>query len=194
MRFGFNRSTLITTVLILSLYGQIPGTPLGLSASLATQDKNAMSRRSLQDRKAEAERLHREGIGQFDAEEFAAALQKFQQALAIYKEIGDKAATGRTLNNIGMVYERLQQPDRAIASLQQALTINRKVGNTKGEWRTLFNIGQVYENRGYINQAQDTYRQVLAVSQASGDSAAAEDKISNETGFGSELIAVPDIS
>lgn len=156
MRFRLNRSTLITTVLILSLYGQVPGTSLGLSATLPTQDRNTISRRSPQDRKAEAEKLHREGIGQFEAQQFTEALERFQQALAIYKEISDKAAVGRTLNNIGMVYGRLNQTDRAMAFLQQALAINREIGNTKGEWRTLFNMGQVYENTDLLKQARES--------------------------------------
>lgn len=169
MRFRLNRSTLIVTALILSLYGQIPGTPLGLSATLPTRERNGIGRRSLQDRQAEAERLHQEGMEQFDQEQFPAALAKFQQALTIYKEIGDKVAVGRTLNNIGMVYGRLQQTEQAIACLQQALAINRKIGNIKGEHHTLSNISRIYENLGETNQAKDFYRQVLVVHQSSFD-------------------------
>lgn len=188
MRLRLNRSTAIATALALSVYAQMPGTPLGLSPALAqTPERNALNRRSPLDRKVEAERLHREAMGEFEEEGYTAALEKFQKSLALYKEIGDSSAIGRSLNNIGMVYSRLNLNDVALEFLEQALAINTEIGNTNGEWRTLFNMGQVYENIGQNNKAWQLYRQVLAIAQTSGDRVAALDKISGETGFAAEL-------
>jgi tetratricopeptide (TPR) repeat protein len=45
-------------------------------------------------------------------------LEKFQQALVIVREIGDKANEGVTLNNIGAVYENLGEYPKALEFYQ----------------------------------------------------------------------------
>ncbi|MEH1839057.1 MAG: tetratricopeptide repeat protein [Nostoc sp.] len=42
--------------------------------------------------------------------QYPKALEFFQQALAINKQVGDKSGEGATLNNIGSVYHKTQIP------------------------------------------------------------------------------------
>jgi len=50
-------------------------------------------------RKAEADRLLQQGFQLFKTNQFQAALQSAQQALTIYRQIGDKAGEETTLRN-----------------------------------------------------------------------------------------------
>ena len=56
---------------------------------------------------AEADRLYQLGLQQYHTSQFQQALQSYQQALSLYRELGDWAMEGRTLNDIGSVYRRL---------------------------------------------------------------------------------------
>jgi tetratricopeptide (TPR) repeat protein len=62
-----------------------------------------------QDRKAEALRLKQVGIQQLNIGQFREGLQTFEQALVIFKQIGNKEGEGAALNNIGGVYDDLGQ-------------------------------------------------------------------------------------
>ena len=55
-----------------------------------------------EDRKAEADRLREQGNQQLESNEFAAALQSFQQALAIYRELSHTRGLLRTTSLIGI--------------------------------------------------------------------------------------------
>ena len=61
------------------------------------------------------------------------ALDYYQQALPIRREVGDRAGEAATLNNIGLVYDGLGDRQRALDYYQQALPILREVGDRAGE-------------------------------------------------------------
>ena len=81
------------------------------------------------DRKAEADRLLQQGFEQFEISQFEAALQSWQQALIIYREIKDRKSEGRTLVAQGLAYLSLEDKARAIASLKQGLAIAKEINN-----------------------------------------------------------------
>ncbi|MFB2935184.1 tetratricopeptide repeat protein, partial [Aerosakkonemataceae cyanobacterium BLCC-F154] len=56
------------------------------------------------EKKAEADRLLQQGIQQFQTSKFREALQSWQQALVIYREIGDRKGEGTALGNLGAAY------------------------------------------------------------------------------------------
>ncbi len=74
-------------------------------------------------RKAEADRLLQQGIQQLDTSQFREALQSWQQALEIYREIGNRYGEGSSLNNLGIAYRNLGQYQKAIEYHQQSLAI-----------------------------------------------------------------------
>ena len=55
------------------------------------------------------------------------ALENYQQALLIRREVGDRAGEGATLNNIGVVYHAQGLHEQALENYQQALVIAREV-------------------------------------------------------------------
>ncbi|MEO6893178.1 MAG: tetratricopeptide repeat protein [Ktedonobacteraceae bacterium] len=86
-----------------------------------------------------------------------------EQALAIFREVGNRAGEGATLNNLGRVYDALGQKQQALAYYQQALAISREVGDRAKEGATLNNLGLVYNALGQKQQALAYYEQALAI-------------------------------
>src|SRR6476469_10806398 len=78
-------------------------------------------------RKAEAERLFDKGLEQLQTSQFEAALQSWQQALIIYREIKDRIGEGRVLGNLGVTYKSLGDYAKAIEYQQQSLVIKREI-------------------------------------------------------------------
>ena len=129
----------------------------------------AVSAQTTQERKAEALRLNDIGIGQFNTGQLQEALQTFDQALSIFKAIGDREMKGTVLNNIGLVYRTLGQYPQALKYYEQALVIANEVGDKAGVGTTLGNIGEVYRNQGQYPQALKYYEQALSIAKDVGD-------------------------
>lgn len=55
-------------------------------------------------RRAEADRLFQKGLQQAQTSQSQAAIQSWQQALAIYREISDRQGEGAALGNLGLAY------------------------------------------------------------------------------------------
>jgi hypothetical protein len=95
MPHPFRYLSLATATLLFSL---TPLLPVPSSFSLVVQAQTTQGRR------AEALRLNKEGLQLFNRSQFREALAKFQQALVIVKELGERKGEGSILNNIGNVY------------------------------------------------------------------------------------------
>ena len=121
------------------------------------------------EQKAEADRLLDEGIAQYNRSEWQQALAAWQQALEIFREIGDRAGEADTLNNIGVVYESLGKYPEAIAQYEASLAIKRELGDRAGEAKTLNNIGIVYRLLGKYPEAIAQYEASLAIKREIGD-------------------------
>jgi tetratricopeptide (TPR) repeat protein len=119
--------------------------------------------------KVEAEGLLQNGVQQLNQGQFPEALATFQQALTRFREIGDRSGEGKTLNNLGSVYDNLGQYPKAIEFYQQALAIIREVRNHAVEGTILSNLGSVYDNLGQYPKAIEFYQQALAMIQEVGD-------------------------
>ncbi len=117
-------------------------------------------------RKAEADRLLEQGNKQYKVSQFQAALQYYQQALTIYREIGDRNGVGSSLNNLGSAYDALGQYQNAIQFYQQSLAIKREIGDRSGEGVTLSNIGLLLAKQNQPQLAIIFYKQSVNVREA----------------------------
>jgi tetratricopeptide (TPR) repeat protein len=107
------------------------------------------------------------------------ALDYYQQALPIMRQVGNRSGEGATLNNIGLVYSDLGDKQQALDYYQQALPISRQVGDRSGEVATLTGIGLVYSALGDQKQALDYYQHALPISQQVGDRAGEATTLNN---------------
>jgi CHAT domain-containing protein len=130
-------------------------------------------------RKAEAERLFQQGIEQYKTGQFEAALQSWQQALAIYREIKDRKGEGDALGNLGIAYKNLGDYAKAMDYHQQDLAIQREIKDRQGEGVALNNLGNAYYSLGDYTKAIDYYQQSLAIKQEIKDRQGEGNSLSN---------------
>jgi tetratricopeptide (TPR) repeat protein len=80
------------------------------------------------------------GSGSYDQGQYPSALNYYQRALVIHREVGNRAMEGTTLNNTGLVYQARGQYDQALENFQRALVIAREVGYKELEEAVLASI------------------------------------------------------
>lgn len=124
---------------------------------------------TVDDRKAEADRLLQQGNQQFYISEFQAALQSWRLALEIYQAIGDRQGEVSSLSSLGVVSNSLGQYQQAIEFQQQTLALVRVLGDREGEAITLGNLGGVYGSIGQYQQAIEFHEESLAIANELGD-------------------------
>ncbi|MEE3717321.1 CHAT domain-containing protein [Tumidithrix elongata RA019] len=121
------------------------------------------SAQTAQDRKAEADRLLQQGIQQYRTSQFEAALQSSQQALQIYRVIGNRQGEGHALGNLGIAYNALAMYDKAIEYQEQSLLIAREIKDRLGEGAALGNLGITYDSLSKYDKAIEYQEQRLAI-------------------------------
>jgi CHAT domain-containing protein/Tfp pilus assembly protein PilF len=119
--------------------------------------------------KVRVDQLNIEGVALYQKSEYAAALEKWQEALALARKIGFKSGEGAALSNIGAVYQSLGQYPKALEYFQQSLMISKAIGNKPLEGSTLNNIGEVYLSLGQYPKALEYFQQSLMISKAIGN-------------------------
>ncbi|MFN9817780.1 MAG: CHAT domain-containing protein, partial [Pseudanabaena sp.] len=118
---------------------------------------------SIQDRKAEADRLFKQGNQLFQVSRYRESLQVLEQSLQIYRDIKDLNGEGNSLVGLGNTYNSLGQYQKAIDFFQQSLAIYKQVGDLNGEGNSLSNLGNSYNYLGQYQKAIDFYQQSLAI-------------------------------
>ena len=107
-------------------------------------------------RKIEADRLLQQGIDQFNISQFETALQSWQQALVIYREIKDRKGEGWALGNIGGAYLSLGDYTKAIDYFEQYLAIAREIKDRDSEGTALNNLGLAFYKSAKLSAAETT--------------------------------------
>ncbi|XP_017350730.1 G-protein-signaling modulator 2 isoform X1 [Ictalurus punctatus] len=97
--------------------------------------------------------------------EVTAALKKaaeyYEENLCILKELGDRAAQGRTYGNLGNTQYLLSNFCNAVASHQQRLLIAKEFGDLAAERRAYCNLGNAYIFLGEFEKAAEHYKRAL---------------------------------
>jgi CHAT domain-containing protein len=124
---------------------------------------------STEARKAEADRLLQQGIQQAQVSQFREAIQAWEQALALYREIQDLRGEVQILSNLGAAYYILGDYRRTIESMEQGLAIFRRLGDRVNEANALDNLGLAYRDLEDYPRAIEFYGQSLAIFRELGD-------------------------
>ena len=103
-------------------------------------------------------------LGQVDK-----TIKYYDQALVIFREIGDRRNEGNWLGNLGNAYSALGQVEKAIEYHDQALMIAREIGDRRGEGNRLGNLGNAYSALGQVEKAIEYYDQALMIAREIGD-------------------------
>ncbi len=109
------------------------------------------------------------GTAYADLGQVEQAIDHYQQALIIFREIGDRSGEGTALGHLGTAYRNLGQVEQALAHYQQGLVIFREIGDRRNEGSALGDLGTAYADLGQVEQALDHYQQALVISREIGD-------------------------
>jgi tetratricopeptide (TPR) repeat protein len=93
----------------------------------------------------------------------------YEQALSIFREIGDRRNEGIVLSNLGIAYYTSRQIPRASDYYEQALSIFRAIGDRPNEGLILGNLGNINRNLGHIDEAAGYYKQALSIARETDD-------------------------
>ncbi|MEH2145443.1 CHAT domain-containing protein [Nostoc sp.] len=153
---------LVTLLLSFAVTGE-------LKAVAAVANLTLAQAQTAQNQKDEADRLLTEGKQKLKQNQFQSALETFEKALALYKQVKDRKGEGNTLYSIGYVYYDQAKFAEAIEFYQQALVICRELDDRTQEAITLNEIGLSYNNLSQYPKALEYYQQALAIRQQIGD-------------------------
>jgi tetratricopeptide (TPR) repeat protein len=112
-----------------------------------------------------------EGVKKLEgtADSIRSAIIKFEQALKLYREAGDRDGEASTLNYIGTAYLLLGEYQKALEYYNQWLPLIQAVRDRGQEAGTLTNIGTVYSLLGEKQKALEYYSLALSLSRARGN-------------------------
>jgi CHAT domain-containing protein len=136
----------------------------GRTDSAAAEDKDRLAAET-----AFAEGVRLSTLG--TAESRRQSIEKYEEALPLWRAIGDREREVLTLTGLGMVYALLGEKPKAIDYLNQALSLWRALGSPGWEGYLLSAIGETYFLLGEQQSALDYLRLALPVLQATGDRA-----------------------
>jgi tetratricopeptide (TPR) repeat protein len=102
-------------------------------------------------------------------EDLKKAVEKYEEALNMFRKIGDTKAEGRTLGNLGNSYFSWGQYSTAVRYFNEALEIARRIGDLPSQATIMQNLGAVYRAWGQHSKALEYFQQSLELSRKIGD-------------------------
>jgi tetratricopeptide (TPR) repeat protein len=99
------------------------------------------------------------GNQQYYVNDFAVALDYCQQALALYRDLGDQLGIAASLTSLGDIYQRQKQDQLALEHYQQAQQLFRDTDSTIGLANIASSIGYFYLQRKNLPAALEHYQQ-----------------------------------
>ncbi|WP_433554000.1 tetratricopeptide repeat protein [Micromonospora zamorensis] len=101
--------------------------------------------------------------------EYPQATERYQAALAVYRDLGDDSGVGKLLHQLGLVADN--RGDRATADrlYQEALTILSRLGDRGAVSRTLHQLAGIARGNGDVELAMARYLEELAIARELDD-------------------------
>jgi tetratricopeptide (TPR) repeat protein len=115
-----------------------------------------------QDLKEEGLRLYEEGL-------YEEAAERFGQAQEVFAAEGNELEAAEMLNNLGVVYRRVQQWDQARKALEEAQRAFARLGDRSREGQTLGNLGGIVASQGDRLRAQEHLRRAAEIFGETGE-------------------------
>ncbi len=101
--------------------------------------------------------------------DFPAAAQALEQALGIYRDLGDRLGQANALSDLGAVWRATGEYPAAAQSLEQALGIYRDLDDRHGQANALRELGVVLRVTGEYPAAAQSLEQALGIYRDLGD-------------------------
>jgi len=81
------------------------------------------------------------------------SLLKYEEAKKIEEKLGDLSVKATCHNNIGLIFEILEDFPKALMNFEEALIITKELGDQLGTALQLENIGRIYKNEKKYSEA-----------------------------------------
>lgn len=98
-----------------------------------------------------------------------ASIQKYEEALNMYRTLEDRNREATMLYNIGFIHRAMGDMKKALAYYTEALRLRQQGTNRAVEATTLHDIGSVYYSLGDIQTALEYYSKALPMRREVGD-------------------------
>ncbi|MDR2986654.1 MAG: tetratricopeptide repeat protein, partial [Nocardiopsaceae bacterium] len=145
---------------------------------IAADEIGLSSAERLGDRLAEAWMLHNLGMA-YGAQGMADSVTCFEQALTIYREIGDVRGQTRAVNNLAHAYLQSGRFDQALVAGQESLASQRRVGNRDSEGIAQTILGGAVRGLGRPADSIGRFQQALLIFRELEDKDAEADALSD---------------
>lgn len=127
---------------------------------------------SAQDRRTFAEAVAAEAKALQEnqtAESRRSAIKKYEEALAVWNELGDKQKAATVLNDIGSIYRELGDAPRALEHFDRSLILAKDSKDKSLEATVMLFQGQAYDLLGNTRRQLELYEQALTLARESKD-------------------------
>ena len=126
---------------------------------------------SVQDSPTRADALVWAGTLAMDQADYPAAQALQEEALEIYRKVGDRLGIVRVLNRLGILAAEQSNHAAAQRLLKDSMAIVRELGDPEGTSMTLTNLGVVTQLLGDLSGAQALFEEALAIERTLGNQA-----------------------
>jgi tetratricopeptide (TPR) repeat protein len=124
---------------------------------------------------ARAEDLRKKG----DAESNRNSIANYEEALSLWRALGDQNEVAHALKHIGDVHQSFYEMKAALSFYTQALALFRKLKNLRGESETLNETSNVYAILGNQRRALQDNARVMKIAEAKNDRVALAQALNN---------------
>jgi tetratricopeptide (TPR) repeat protein len=109
----------------------------------------------------EAMRLSQQAAVLRAEERLSEAVEAAEQALAIFRALGDSHGAALTLNGLGLTQARMGDEAGALDSYEAAVALLTEIGDSHGAGRVLANLGALHRGQGHDAQARAAWSDAL---------------------------------
>jgi len=131
------------------------------------------------DAKSRAIALRQKAVMKYFKGDYDQALRGYDEALALFRELGDEGDIGLVLSNIGTVHWMRDDYDEALRYHYEGLALFREVGHQRGIAFSINNIGLVHLHRGEYDEAIGHFKEALSMFRQLGDQRHASISLNN---------------
>lgn len=126
--------------------------------------------RATDDKPAQARILSNLGAVYSDIGEMLNAIPYFEQALTLYREMGDKPMLLKTVSSLWDAHLWMGWDSKiTLKFYEEVLAISREIGDKSREGELLGQLGQIFYASGKTERALDYYQQSITVRRTIGD-------------------------
>jgi CHAT domain-containing protein/Tfp pilus assembly protein PilF len=107
------------------------------------------------------------------------ALEKYKQALPLWRELQDRRQEAAALNLLGRISADLGETQQALDYYGQSLQVARAANDVVGQATVLTNVGAIFSAAGEKQKAIELYQKALPLWQQAGERAGAASVLNN---------------